>query len=172
MASYTLDTCAMIEVYEHPSVGGLMACRLDSSTSNFYVCSMTMTELENKNYDSYDVVARVQQHLGAKIIVGDVSPQVSENAEILSSACPCLHCGDKEILSFAISKRSTLVTADKGLIECCRKVGAKAINLHGLATHNIKKKHIKAAFFGRVSRYARAVPKENLWNYYTQTRAN
>ena len=172
MTSYTLDTCAMIEVYEHPSVGGLMACRLDSSKSNFYVCSMTMKELENKNYDSYDVVARVQQHLGAKIIVEDVTPQVSENAEILSSSCPCLHCGDKEILSFAISKRSILVTADKGLMWCCKKVGAKAINLHGLATHHIKKKHIKAAFFGRVSRYARVVPKENLWNYHAQTRAN
>ena len=172
MASYTLDTCAMIYIYEHPNVGGLIACRLDSSKSNFYVCSMNRTELERKGYDFYDVVARVQQNLGAKIIVEDVTPQISDNANILSSACPCLHCGDREILSFAISKRSTLVTADKGLIECCRKVGAKAINLHGLATHHIKKKHIKAAFFGRVSRYARAVPKENLWNYYAQMRAN
>ena len=172
MTSYTLDTCAMIYIYEHPNVGGLIACRLDSSKSNFYVCSMNRTELERKGYDFYDVVARVQQNLGAKIIVEDVTPQISDNANILSSACPCLHCGDREILSFAISKRSTLVTADKGLIECCRKVGAKAINLHGLATHNIKKKHIKTAFFGRVSRYARAVPKENLWNYYAQMRAN
>ena len=172
MTSYTLDTCAMIYIYEHPNVGGLIACRLDSSKSNFYVCSMNRIELERKGYDFYDVVARVQQNLGAKIIVGDVTPQISENANILSSGCPCLHWGDKEILSFAISKHSILVTSDKGLLKCCRKVGAKAINLHGLATHNIKKKHIKTAFFGRVSRYARAVPKENLWNYYAQTRAN
>ena len=161
MASYTLDTCAMIEVYEHPSVGGLMACRLDSSKSNFYVCSMTMTELENKSYNSYDVVARVQQHLGAKIIVEDVTPQVIENANILSSGCPCLHYGDREILSFAISNHSILVTSDKGLLNCCRKVGAKAINLHALASSNVKR-----AFHGRVSKYARLVPKESLHNYY------
>ena len=167
MTSYTLDTCAMIYIYEHPNVGGLMACRLDSSKSNFYVCSMNRTELERKGYDFYDVVARVQQNLGAKIIVGDVTPQISENANILSSGCPCLHWGDKEILSFAISKHSILVTSDKGLLKCCRKVGAKAINLHGLATN-----HIKKAFHGRVSRYARAIPKESLWDYYAQTRAN
>ena len=172
MTSYTLDTCALIYIYEHPNVGGLVACRFDSSKSNFNICSMNRIELERKGYDFYDVVTRVQQNIGAKIIVEDVTPQVSENAEILSSSCPCLHCGDKEILSFAISKRSILVTADKGLMWCCKKVGAKAINLHGLATHHIKKKHVKAAFFGRVSRYARAVPRENLWNYHAQTRAN
>ena len=167
MTSYTLDTCAMIYIYEHPNVGGLMACRLDSSKSNFYVCSMTRMELERKGYDFYDVVAKVQQNLGAKIIVEDVTSQVIENANILSSGCPCLHWGDKEILSFAISKHSILVTSDKGLLKCCRKVGAKAINLHGLVTN-----HIKKAFYGRVSRYARAIPKESLWDYYAQTRAN
>ena len=167
MASYTFDSCVMIYVYENPNIGGLVACRLDSSKSNFYVCSITRMELERKGYDFYDVVARVQQNLGAKIIVEDVTPQISDNANILSSGCPCLHCGDREILSFAISKHSILVTSDKCLLKCCRKVGAKAINLHGLATN-----HIKKAFYGRVSRYARAIPKESLWDYYAQTRAN
>ena len=161
MASYTLDTCVMIYVYENPNIGGLVACRLDSSKSNFYVCSMTRMELERKGYDFYDVVAKVQQNLGAKIIVEDVTPQVIENASILSSGCPCLHHGDREILSFAISKYSILVTSDKGLLNCCRKVGAKAIDLHGLATNNVKR-----AFHGRVSKYARLIPKENLYNYY------
>ena len=161
MASYTLDTCVMIYVYENPNIGGLVACRLDSSKSNFYVCSMTRMELERKGYDFYDVVARVQQNLGAKIIVEDVTPQVIENANILSSGCPCLHYGDREILSFAISNHSILVTSDKGLLNCCRKVGAKAINLHALASSNVKR-----AFHGRVSKYARLVPKENLYNYY------
>ena len=161
MASYTLDTCVMIYVYENPNIGGLVVCRLDSSKSNFYVCSMTRMELERKGYDFYDVVAKVQQNLGAKIIVEDVTPQVIENASILSSGCPCLHYGDREILSFAISNHSILVTSDKGLLNCCRKVGAKAINLHALASSNVKR-----AFHGRVSKYARLVPKENLYNYY------
>ena len=161
MASYTLDTCVMIYVYENPNIGGLVACRLDSSKSNLYVCSMTRMELERKGYDFYDVVAKVQQNLGAKIIVEDVTSQVIENANILSSGCPCLHYGDREILSFAISNHSILVTSDKGLLNCCRKVGAKAINLHALASSNVKR-----AFHGRVSKYARLVPKESLHNYY------
>ena len=87
MTSYTLDTCALIYIYEHPNVGGLVACRFDSSKSNFYVCSMNKIELERKGYDFYDVVIRVQQNIAAKIIVEDITSEIMDNAEILSCGC-------------------------------------------------------------------------------------
>ena len=162
MTSYTLDTCALIYIYEHPNVGGLVACRFDSSKSNFYICSMNRIELERKGYDFYDVVTRVQQNIGAKIIVEDITPEIINNAEILSSVCKGLHKGDREILSFAISKHSILVTSDKGLLKCCKKIGAKAVNLHGLATNYTERYRI---IYGRVSRYAKGIPKERLWGH-------
>ena len=161
MTSYTLDTCALIYIYEHPNVGGLVACRFDSSKSNFNICSMNRIELERKGYDFYDVVIRVQQNIGSKIIVEDITPGIVDNAKILSCGCKDLHKGDREILSFAISKHSILVTSDKGLLKCCKKIGAKAVNLHGLATNYTKK-----MFYGRVSRYAKVIPKESLWDYW------
>ena len=162
MTSYTLDTCALIYIYERPNVGGLVACRFDSSKSNFYICSMNRIELERKGYDFYDVVIRVQQNIGAKIIVEDITPEIMDNAKILSCGCKDLHKGDREILSFAISKHSILVTSDKGLLKCCKKIGAKTVNLNGLATNYTKRPR---AFYGRVSRYAKGITKERLWGH-------
>ena len=138
-SGYVLDSCVLRNFDEYEECVGHVIKML--SPMPYHVTSTIKREVHNKerlcnarfikiNFD--DVKSRLEKTLGQKISYNELSPEIINVAKILRSGLSKLHSGDDEILAFTVITKSTLITSDKDLMECCRKVGCKYINLDEL----------------------------------------
>jgi len=147
---FTCDTCVIIYAFENPNMAQMMKIRLHLEKCDIFVSSVTIAELQRKGFDAYDVIKTVQQSLGIKILVQDVTDIEKIQALAMASRYPKLHSGDREILAFSLHHKSTLLTCDKGLIQCCNRFGGNVINPHQIATHRINRNTSFSRFTSRI----------------------
>ncbi len=142
-SGYVLDSCALRNFDEYEEYVGHVLKMLPPMP--YHVTSTIRREVHNKerlcnaryikiNFD--DVTTRLEKILGQKISYNELSSELTNVAKILRSGLSKLHSGDDEILAFTVITKSTLITSDKDLMECCRKVGCKYINLDELVRNS------------------------------------
>ena len=143
-SGYVLDTCILRYLDEYPD---LCLVLKDMSELPYYVTAINKKELENKerlcnakfikiNFD--DVINKIEKISGKKINYKEITDEVEHTSRMFQIALSnyrrdgkkLLHSGDSEILAFAVKTKSKLITSDKGLIECCKKVNCEYIDFH------------------------------------------
>lgn len=125
---FTLDTCVVINICENPNLADLLKCRIDFGDSPVYLSSQTINEAQRYGFDLDTVVSVLKQRLGTPILCESVTSQMYHNALEMENRCSTLHSGDSEILAFSISKGTTLVSCDKGLISAANTLGCSSVN--------------------------------------------
>jgi len=142
-SGYVFDSCVLRNFDEYEECVGYVLKML--SPMPYHVTSTIRREVHNKerlcnarfikiNFD--DVKGRLEKTLREKISYNELSPEMINAARILRSGLSLLHSGDDEILAFTAITKSTLVTSDKDLMECCRKIDCKYINLDSLVQNS------------------------------------
>ncbi len=126
--NYTFDTCVGIKICENANVGNLLSCRINFESSIIHISSQTILEANRLGYDVDAVTKQIKDSIGAKVIFGNVTSQMVQDAKYLETKCPTLHNGDSEILAYARATGTTLVTCDKGLAEAAILSGTKIVN--------------------------------------------
>ena len=126
--NYTFDTCVGIKIYENPNVGDLLSCRINFEESEIHLSSQTSLELHQLEYDVDNVSKQLNESIGVKVVFGQITSSMIQDAKYLETKCPTLHAGDSEILAYARATDTVLVTCDKGLAEAATLSGTKVIN--------------------------------------------
>ena len=125
---YTLDTCVVIKVCENPNLGRMMSCRIDFENADIYLNSQTIDEAQSKGFEKNYVLETIMSSLGSNVICDGITDEMYCDAQYMQSKYPSLHPGDSEILAYALTKNSTLVSCDKGLLEAAKMSGAEFVN--------------------------------------------
>jgi len=137
--SYTLDTCVIIKICENPNIGNLLNCRINFNNTKIFLNSQSLFEAKNNGYDYDYVYQTLKKSFDADIIYEEISENLKQYAKILEKLYSTLHTGDSEILAFAESKHSVLLSCDKGLIFAAKNAGVKFINPNILPCNVINK---------------------------------
>ena len=137
--SYTLDTCVIIKICENPNIGNLLNCRINFNNTKIFLNSQSLFEAKNNGYDYDYVYQTLKKSFDADIIYEEISENLKNYAVILENLHSSLHPGDSEILAFAESKHSVLLSCDKGLIFAAKNAGVKFINPNILPCNVINK---------------------------------
>ncbi len=137
--SYTLDTCVIIKICENPNIGNLLNCRINFNNTKIFLNSQSLFEAKNNGYDYDYVYQTLKKSFDADIIYEEISENLKQYAIILENLHSTLHPGDSEILAFAESKHSVLLSCDKGLIFAAKNAGVKFINPNILPCNVINK---------------------------------
>ena len=135
-SGYVPDSCVLRYFDEYEECIGHVLKMLPPMP--YHVTSTIKREVQNKerlcnaryikiNFD--DVKSRLEKILDQKISYNELSPKMANDAKILRSGLSKLHSGDDEILAFTVLTKSTLITRDYDLMECCEKIGCKYKNL-------------------------------------------
>ena len=111
--NYTFDTCVGIKICENANVGNLLSCRINFESSIIHISSQTILEANRLGCDVDAVTKQIKDSLGAKVVFGNVTSQMIQDAKYLETKCPTLHDGDSEILAYARATGTTLITCDK-----------------------------------------------------------
>ena len=138
--SYTLDTCVIIKICENPNIGNLLNCRINFNNTKIFLNSQSLFEAKNNGYDYDYVYQTLKKSFDADIIYEEISENLKQYAKILEKLYSTLHTGDSEILAFAESKHSVLLSCDKGLLFAAKRAGVKFINPDILPCDLINKK--------------------------------
>jgi hypothetical protein len=125
---FTFDTCVGIKICENPNLGSLLACRVNFENSNIHLSSQTIFEAKRLGYDVDSVLKQIQSTIGANVIKGYVTDDMQNDAEYLEEKCSTLHRGDSQILAYARTTGTTLITCDRGLAEAALLSGTKVVN--------------------------------------------
>ena len=126
--AYTFDTCTEINICKNPNIGSFLSCNSDIKNSVVFIPEITLEEAERIGFSKSEILTRLPQILGTKIIVGPITFSMHLKADALEKELALLHPGDSAILAFSLETNSTLVTYDKGLSKCCELLGVKTIN--------------------------------------------
>ena len=129
----TLDTCVVIEICKNQNVASLLSCRFDLTDTAIHLCTQALLEAERLGYSVDAVLELIQKSMGEKIVQGVVTDEMIKDAEYLRGRCSTLHNGDDQILAYARSTCTTLVTRDKGLLQAAEIIDAPVINPDVLA---------------------------------------
>lgn len=154
---FTLDTCVSIKLCENPNFADFLACRIGLRGSIVHLSSQTLNELTRLCYGVEYVTEKIQG-MGARVIMGPITNKMKNEADYLESKCQTLHEGDSQILAYARTTRTTLVTCDRGFVCAAESVGTGVINPDLLPcderTKNVRSK------FRRIVRKASRKPSE------------
>ena len=129
----TLDTCVVIEICKNQNVASLLSCRFDLTGTTIHLCAQTLLEVQRLGYNADVVLERIQKSMGVKIVQGVVTDEMIKDAEYLRGKCSTLHNGDDQILAYARSTCTTLVTKDRGLVQAANMIDTSVINPDVLA---------------------------------------
>jgi hypothetical protein len=138
--SYTLDTCVIIKICENPNIGNLLNCRINFEDSKIFLNSQSLFEAKKYGFNYDYVYQTLKKSFDAKIEYEEISENLKNYAIILENLHSSLHPGDSEILAFAESKHSVLLSCDKALLIAAGRAGVKFINPDILPCHLINKK--------------------------------
>jgi len=125
--AYTFDTCTQINIFKNLNIGNFLAINTEIKNSVVFIPDITLEEAERIGFSKSEILLKLSQILGAKVIVSSITFSMHLKADQLEKELPLLHPGDSAILAFALETNSTLVTYDKGLSKCCELVGVKTI---------------------------------------------
>ena len=126
--AYTFDTNPQINRFKNPNIGNFLVTNTEIKNSVFFIPDITLEEAERIGFSKSEILLKLSQILGAKVIVSPITFSMHLRADQLEKELPLLHSGDSAILAFALETNSTLVTSDKDLSKCCELVGVKTIN--------------------------------------------
>ena len=132
-SGFTLDTCVVIEICKNQNVASLLSCRFDITDTTIHMCAQALLEIERLGYNVDAVLERIQKSMGVKIVQGVVTDEMIKDVEYLRGKCSTLHNGDDQILAYARSTCTTLVTKDKGLAQAAKMIDTLVINPDVLA---------------------------------------
>ena len=144
--NYTLDTCVIIKICENPNIGNLLSCRINFHDSKVFINSQTVYEAKKHGYSFENVYQSLRDTLGTKVVYEEISENLKNYADVLESLHPTLHAGDAEILAFAQSKHSVLLSCDKGFLIAAKRIGVKFVNPDILPCDVIAKK-VKTRYY-------------------------
>ena len=150
---FTLDTCVGRKAYENPNYLDMLKTLVDLEKSKVSFTTVSVYEIEKRASYHFDAAKEnLESSLGIKISVGKITFKISVLAEKLLENHELLHIPDNQILAYAISTDSVLVTCDKDLVRVAQQLGHKVLNADKLCTdtfvkvkskyHNIVKKAI------------------------------
>ena len=146
---FTIDTCVIIKICENPNIGNLLSCRINLYDSKVFLNAQTVFEAKKHGY-SFDFVCHTLKNtLCTEVVYEEISENLKNYAGVLENLYPTLHAGDAEILAFAQSKNSVLLSCDKEFLIAAKRVGVKFINPDILPCDVIAKK-VKTRFYGIV----------------------
>jgi len=146
---FTLDSCVIIRICENPNIGSLLSCRINFDNSKVFLNSQTVLEVKKHGY-SFDFVCQtLKKTLGTEVVYEEISENLKNYASVLQNLYPTLHAGDAEILAFAESKSSVLLSCDKEFLIAAKQAGVKFVNPDILPCDIIAKK-VKTKFYGIV----------------------
>lgn len=129
--NFTLDTCLIIEVCRgNTNLVDLIKTRLDLKKSQLLINSRSIKELKKHDVSNDVAFELLSKYFPNQVKMMTISISDFLDASRLRRQCPTLHKGDDEILAFSINNKSTLITADRGLIESAKQYGVDCINYH------------------------------------------
>ena len=125
---FTFDTCIGISMRKVKNLENLLKCKIDFKNSMIHLTSRTRLEATKNGYNFDNIVQQIESSLQTKVVYGRITSALRRDAKNLLKRCSTLHPGDSEILAYAISSNTTLLTSDKGLLQAANIVKVPTIN--------------------------------------------
>ena len=119
------DTNTLIYLANSPKMAQNLKNEFELDDSQIIVTSQTRKEIEKLGMNYGSIIESVSEMLGCQIYDLELNSEIKSNAKFLNESLKPLHCGDDAILSAAITTKSTLVTADRQLAKCAKKLGCQ-----------------------------------------------
>ena len=93
-----------------------------------HLTSRTRLEATKNGYNFDNIVNQIESSLQTKVVCGRITSALERDAKNLLKRCSTLHPSDSEILAYAISFNTILITSDKGLLRAAKTVKMRTIN--------------------------------------------
>ena len=125
---FAFDTCIGISMRKVKNLENLLKCRIEFKNSIIHLTSRTRLEATKNGYNFDNIVQQIESSLQTKVVYGKITSALRRDAKKLVKRCSTLHPGDSEILAYAMSTNTTLITSDKGLLQAANIVNVPTIN--------------------------------------------
>ena len=119
------DTNTVIFLSKFPKMRQDLKNELELGDSQIIVTSQTKKEIEKLGMNFDSLIESLSEQLGVKIHYLEITSEIKENSKFLNKTIKPLHYGDDTILAAALITKSTLISADRALVKCAKKVGCQ-----------------------------------------------